>query len=236
VTGGGRGIGEGICRRLAAEGAHVIVASRTLSHAEKLAAEIGGEAVAVDVGDIEAAHAVVSAAGKLDILVNNAGIDDFDFFTKTTPERWRRLIAVNLEGVLACTHAALPPMQQARYGRIVTVGSEAGRIGSNGNAVYAATKAALVAFMKSIARENAKFGITANTVISGPVETPMLEKNRQIPKVGEKIVEAMAAGTLLGRLGTIDEIGAAVAFLASDDASFITAESLGVSGGMGIST
>jgi 2-hydroxycyclohexanecarboxyl-CoA dehydrogenase len=236
VTGGGRGIGEGIARRLAAEGAQVVIASRTLDVAEAVAEEIGAQAVQVDVGDVDAARAVVTAAGPLDVLVNNAGFDDFAYFTDTTPEDWRRLLSVNLEGVFACTQAALPAMQAAGYGRIVNIGSEAGRIGSKGNAVYAATKGALIAFTKSIARENARYGITANTIAVGPIETPLLQKARRTPEVGEKMVAAMEAGTLLRRLGTPDEVAVAVAFLASEEASYITGETLGVSGGMGIGT
>jgi 2-hydroxycyclohexanecarboxyl-CoA dehydrogenase len=234
VTGGGRGIGEGIARRLAAEGAQVVIASRTLDVAEAVAEEIGAQAVQVDVGDVDAARAVVTAAGPLDVLVNNAGFDDFAYFTDTTPEDWRRLLSVNLEGVFACTQAALPAMQAAGYGRIVNIGSEAGRIGSKGNAVYAATKGALIAFTKSIARENARYGITANTIAVGPIETPLLEKARRTPEVGEKMVAAMEAGTLLRRLGTPEEVAVAVAFLASEEASYVTGETLGVSGGMGI--
>jgi 2-hydroxycyclohexanecarboxyl-CoA dehydrogenase len=234
VTGGGRGIGEGIARRLTSEGAHVIIASRTLGVAQEVAAEIGAEAVEIDVGDAEAARHVVAAAGALDVLINNAGFDDFAYFTDTTPEQWRRLISVNLEGVFACTQAALPGMQAAGYGRIVNIGSEAGRIGSKGNAVYAATKGAMIAFTKSIARENARYGITANTLAVGPIQTPLLEKARQTPGVGDKMVAAMEAGTLLRRLGTVDEVAAAAAFLASAEASYVTGETLGVSGGMGI--
>jgi 2-hydroxycyclohexanecarboxyl-CoA dehydrogenase len=235
VTGGGRGIGAAIARRLAAEGAHVIVASRSLEPAEAVAADIGGEAVQVDVADVEAARAAVTAAGSLDVLVNNAGFDDaFDFFTDTTPERWRRLIGVNLEGMFACTQAALGPMQAAGYGRIVNIGSEAGRIGSYGNAVYAATKGAVTAFTKSIARENARYGITVNALAVGPIETPLLEKVRATPETGDRMVEAMQRMTLLKRLGSPEEVAAAAAFLASEEASYITGETLGVSGGMGV--
>lgn len=234
VTGGGRGIGEGICRRLAAEGAEVVVASRTLAPAEELAAEIGGHAVQVDVGDIEAAQAAVRDAGRLDVLVNNAGFDDFGYFTETTPERWHALLSTNVIGTFACTQAALPAMQEARYGRVVNIGSEAGRLGSKGNAVYAATKGALHSFTKSLARENARYGITVNTVAVGPVDTPLLDQTRALPN-GEAMVEAMKAGTLVGRLGTLDEIAAGVAFFAAEEASFVTGENLGISGGMGVS-
>lgn len=235
VTGGSKGIGEGIARRLAAEGAHVIIAARGLELAQEVAQELGGTAVEVDIADVERAQAVVREAGALDVLVNNAGFDDFDYFTNTTPERWRRLLAVNLEGMFACTQAALPAMQEAGYGRILNVGSEAGRIGSKGNAVYATTKAGIIGFSKSIARENARYGITCNTLVVGPIDTPLTEAARQVPGVGEKMVQAMKDGTLLRRLGTTEEVAAAAAFLCAEEASFVTAEALGVSGGMGIS-
>jgi 2-hydroxycyclohexanecarboxyl-CoA dehydrogenase len=150
------------------------------------------------------------------------------------PARWRRVLAVNVEGVLACTQAVLPGMQARRYGRLVTVTSEAGRIGSKGNAVYAAAKAAVIGFTKSIARENARYLITANCVAPGPTETPMVQAIRDMGERGATMLQAMLAGTQLGRLGTADEIAAAVAFLASPEASYITAETLGVSGGMGL--
>ena len=234
VTGGARGIGAGISRRLAAEGAHVIVANRTLDVAEEIAAEIGGEAVQVDIGDLEQADRVVREAGRLDVLVNNAGFDDPGWFTDTTPERWQRVVGVNLLGMFAVTKAALPAMQEAKYGRIINIGSEAGRIGSSGNAVYAATKGGIIAFTKSIARENARFGITANTLAVGPIETPLMDQVRAKGELGLKMVAAMEAGTLLKRLGTPEEVAALAAFIASEQASFVTGENIGVSGGMGI--
>ncbi len=234
VTGGGNGLGAAIARRLAAEGAAVAVADRDADAAAGVASEIDGEALVLDVSDVEAVDAAVAAAGPFAVLVNNAGVDDFGFFTELTPLRWRRMLAVNLEGTFACTRAVLPSMQAARYGRIITMSSEAGRIGSKGNAVYAATKGALIAFTKSLARENARYAITVNAVAPGPVETPMLEATRALGEQGPRIVEAMRAGTQLGRFGRPEEIAAAVAFLASDEAAFITGETLGVSGGMGI--
>jgi 2-hydroxycyclohexanecarboxyl-CoA dehydrogenase len=225
VTGGGRGIGAGIARRLAAEGAHVTVADIDLEPARAVAGEIGGEAVALDVADPDAVRAALGGDRTFEILVNNAGYDQFCWFTEVTPEQWRRMLAVNLEGVFACTQAVLPAMQRARYGRIVTVSSEAGRIGSKGNAVYAATKAAAVGFSKSIARENARFGITANT---------LLDKVRAQGEIGDRQIAAMIAGTQLGRLGSTAEVAAGAAFLASPEAGFVTGETLGVSGGMGL--
>jgi 2-hydroxycyclohexanecarboxyl-CoA dehydrogenase len=233
VTGGARGIGAAICRLLAQEGAVVYVGYLSSAAGPELAGEIGATAVQLDVADPDSARSAIEAAGTLDILVNNAGVDDMAFFTELTPERWRPQLAVNLEGVLNCTHAALPPMQAAGYGRIVNVSSEAGRHGSKRGSVYAAAKAGVIGFTKSIARENARYGITANNVLPGPIETPMLEANRNGPR-GEEVVAAMAAATLLGRIGEPEEVASVVAFLASDRASYITGETLGVSGGMGI--
>src|SRR5246127_2614405 len=217
VTGGARGIGAAICRSLAAEGAHVNVGYRDSSDGPELAEGIGGTAVRLEVAAPPSVGAAIEPLGTLDVLVNNAGVDDMAFFTELTPERWRPQLAVNLEGVLNVTHAVLPGMQERRYGRIVNVSSEAGRIGSKRGSVYAAAKAGVVAFTKSIARENARYGITANNVLPGPIETPMLEANRRGPR-GDEVIAAMANATLLRRIGDPEEVAAAVAFLASDRA------------------
>ena len=226
VTGGAQGIGAAIAARLAADGAEVWVGDLNLPAAEDNAKAIGGHAVALDVTDPTSARAAIEAAGTLDILVNNAGVDSFAYFTDVTPEQWRRILAVNLEGVFACTQAALPAMQQAGYGRIITISSEAGRMGSKGNAVYAAAKAGVVGFTKSLARENARYGITVNVVSPGPIETPLLRE------MEPHAIDVITKSTLLRRLGTPEEVAAAVAFLASEEAGYITAETLGVSGGM----
>jgi 2-hydroxycyclohexanecarboxyl-CoA dehydrogenase len=231
VTGGARGIGAAICRRLAADGAHVIVADIDVAAAQALAQEVGGTALPMDVTQLDLVMKAVTAAGPLTILVNNAGVDQHAFFTTTSVDDWRRLLAVNLESVFATTHAALPAMQAARYGRIVNIASEAGRMGSRGGAVYAAAKGGVIAFTKSIARENGARGITANVIAPGPIDTPLLRQ--AVARGGEKLLGAMTKATLAGRLGTPDEVAAAVAFLASRDAGFITGETLGVSGGMG---
>ena len=151
VTGGASGIGTAIARRLAAEGAQVVIGDVNDEGAAEVAAEIGAEAAPLDVTDLDAANAIVSSHGPFAILVNNAGTDDFGFFTEMTPERWRRLLAINLEGVFACTLAVLPSMQEAGYGRIVNIASEAGRVGSKGSAVYSAAKGGVIAFTKTIA-------------------------------------------------------------------------------------
>jgi 2-hydroxycyclohexanecarboxyl-CoA dehydrogenase len=234
VTGGASGIGAAIAARLAAEGAEVWVGDVDTEGAERVAGEIAGQALELDVTDLESARTAIEATGTLDVLVNNAGTDEFGFFTYTTPEQWQRVIGINLIGVFNCTHAALPAMQQAKYGRILSISSEAGRVGSKGSAVYSAAKGGIVAFMKAIARENARYGITANSIAPGPIETPLLMGAREFGEIGEKVIETMRASTQMGRLGQPEEVAAAAAFLVSDDATYVTGETLGVSGGLGM--
>jgi 2-hydroxycyclohexanecarboxyl-CoA dehydrogenase len=235
ITGGASGIGAAVARRLAAEGADVTIGDLNLEGATEVAGEISGLAVELDVTDLGSAQAAVASAGSpIDILVNNAGTDEFGFFTQTTPEQWEKVIAVNLKGVLNCTHAALPGMQEAGYGRIVSIASEAGRIGSKGSAVYSAAKGGVIAFTKVMAREGARFGVTANSIAPGPIETPLLMQAKEFGDIGEKLIENMRAGTQLRRLGQPEEVAAAVAFLCSDDSSYVTGECIGVSGGMGM--
>ena len=234
MTGGASGIGAAIARRLAAEGAAVTIADLNEEGAKEVAGEIDADAVALDVADHDAVAEVIGGLDRVDILVNNAGTDDFAFFTEITPERWKRLVAINLEGVFSCTQAVLPAMQQAGYGRIVNIASEAGRVGSKGSAVYSAAKGGVIAFTKAIARENGRYGVTANAIAPGPIETPLLMGALEFGEMGEKIVETMRNSTQLRRLGQPEEVAAAVAFLSSDDASYVTGETLGVSGGLGM--
>jgi 2-hydroxycyclohexanecarboxyl-CoA dehydrogenase len=234
VTGGAGGIGAATAARLAAEGAEVWVGDIDLDGAERVAGEVAGHALELDVTDPESARGALAAAGRLDILVNNAGTDEFGFFVYTTPEQWERVIGVNLRGVLNCTHAALPGMQEAGYGRIVNIASEAGRVGSKGSAVYSAAKGGIIAFTKAIAREGARYGVTVNAIAPGPIETPLLMGAREFGEIGEKVIETMREATQMKRLGRPDEVAAAAAFLASDDATYVTGETLGVSGGLGM--
>jgi len=234
VTGGGSGIGEAIAARLAAEGAHVYIGDIDDANAERVAADVGAKALHLDVTDPASGRAAIEEIGTLDALVNNAGNDEFAFFTDTDPDLWERVLAVNLRGVLACTHAALPGMQAAGYGRIVNIASEAGRVGSKGSAVYSAAKGGVIAFTKVMARENARYGITANAIAPGPIDTPLLRRAEELGEIGQRIIETMAAATQMKRLGRPDEVAAAVAFLAAEESSYVTGETLGVSGGLGM--
>ena len=231
VTGGAQGIGLAVVQRLAAEGCAVVFADRDAQAAEHAAAETGATACVLDVTDAESLRATIDAHGPFGVLVNNAGLDQHGYFTASVPADWRAILDVNLEAVLVATQAALPGMRAAGYGRIVNVASEAGRLGSRGGAVYAAAKGGVIAFTRSLARECADYGVTANAVAPGPIDTPLLRA--AVAAGGDKLMRAMTDATLLKRLGDPDEVAAAVAFLASDAAGYITGEVLGVSGGMG---
>jgi 2-hydroxycyclohexanecarboxyl-CoA dehydrogenase len=232
VSGGANGIGAAIVRSFAAAGARVVIADLDAASANIIAGGAGATAVRLDVSDAAKVLNAMTEHGPFDIVVNNAGVDQHAFFTDTRAEDWTRLIGINLVSVLACTHAALPAMQAAGFGRIINITSEAARLGSKGGAVYSAAKGGVIAFTKSIARENARYGITANAIAPGPIRTPMLEQ--AVAEGGEKLLRAMTDATLLRRLGEPEEIAAAALFLASDQASYITGETLGVSGGMGL--
>ena len=237
VTGGASGIGAATCRRLAAEGARVAVTDVNLEPARELAGQIDGGAYELDVrstGSVaDAVGRAESELGPLGVLVNNAGYDEFGFFTRTDEAMWDRVLSVNLRGVLAVTHAVLPGMQERGAGRIVNVASEAGRVGSHGSAVYSAAKGGVIGLTKALARESARFGVTCNAVAPGPIETPLLmSAPEQLGELGERLVKGMVARTAMRRLGQPDEVAATIAFLASDDASYITGQAIGVSGGL----
>ena len=239
VTGGGSGIGAATCRRLAGEGARVAVTDLDAGTAQSVAGELDGAAYELDVRSNASIAAAVAAAerdlGPLEVLVNNAGYDEFGFFARSDEAMWDRVLAVNLRGTIAVTHAVLPGMQERRGGRIVNVASEAGRVGSRGSAIYSAAKAGVIGFTKTVAREAARYEVTANAVAPGPIETPLLmAAPEQLGETGERLVRGMVGATQLGRLGQPDEVAAAIAFLASDDASYVTGETLGVSGGLGM--
>jgi 2-hydroxycyclohexanecarboxyl-CoA dehydrogenase len=241
VTGGAGGIGGATCRRFAAEGAKVAVFDMNMQAAQKVADEIkasGGVAAAFecDITDRAAVDAAVAATvaqlGPIDVLVNNAGWDVFKPFTKTTPDQWQRLIAINLTGALHMHHAVLPGMAARKCGRIVNISSDAARVGSSGEAVYAACKGGLVAFSKTIAREHARHGITVNVVCPGPTDTALFAEYKEGAGNPEKLMEAFTRAIPLGRIGQPEDLPGAIVFFASDDAAFITGQVLSVSGGL----
>jgi 2-hydroxycyclohexanecarboxyl-CoA dehydrogenase len=237
VTGGASGIGAATVRRLATEGARVIVADINTELARAVAADVEGTWVECDVSDTTSVRAAVAAGerelGPISILVNNAGIDRFAFFVDTTEETWDFVLGVNLRGTLACTHAVLPGMQQRGGGAIVNVASEAGRVGTVGGATYAAAKAGVIGFTKAIARESARFNVRCNAVAPGPIETPLLNSAAtEYGQLGARLKQGMIDATVMGRVGTPDEVAASIAFLASDDASFLTGHTIAVSGGL----
>jgi 2-hydroxycyclohexanecarboxyl-CoA dehydrogenase len=241
VTGGGGGIGGATCRRFAGEGASVAVFDLNLDAAEKVAAGIraeGGRAQAFrcDITDRASVDAAVIAAekslGPITVLVNNAGWDVFKPFLKTVPAEWERLIAINLTGALHMHHAVLPGMAARRKGRIVNIASDAARVGSSGEAVYAACKGGLVSFSKTIAREHARHGITVNVVCPGPTDTALFADYKEGAGNPEKLVEAFTRSIPLGRIGQPDDLPGAILFFASHDAAFVTGQVLSVSGGL----
>jgi 2-hydroxycyclohexanecarboxyl-CoA dehydrogenase len=237
VTGGASGIGAATARRLAAEGARVAVGDLDLERARDVAGEIDGVATGLDVTDTASVGRAVAAAtealGPVDVLVNNAGTDRFAFFVNTDEELWDFVLAVNLRGVLACTHAVLPTMHERGGGVIVNVASEAGRVGSQGSATYSAAKAGVIGFTKAIARESARFGVRCNAVAPGPIETPLLNSApEQLGELGARLKQGMIDATAVRRIGEPDEVAAVIAFLASDDASYVTGQTVNVSGGL----
>ncbi len=237
VTGGASGIGAATARRLAAEGARVAIGDLDEQGAKEVAGELDGFAFALDVADAASAGAGVAAVeealGEIDVLVNNAGTDRFAFFVNSDEQLWDFVLGVNLRGVLAVTHAVLPGMQQRRAGSIVNVASEAGRVGSQGSAVYSAAKAGVIGFTKAIAREAARYRVRCNAVAPGPIETPLLNAApAMLGEIGERLKQGMVDATALGRSGEPEEVAAAIVFLAGDDASYVTGQTLNVSGGL----
>jgi 2-hydroxycyclohexanecarboxyl-CoA dehydrogenase len=237
VTGGASGIGAATCRRLAAEGARVAVCDVNMDGAREVASDVDGLAVEMDVRDTasvrEAVTGTESDLGPLSLLVNNAGTDEFGFLKDTDEELWRRVIDINLVGVMRATHAVLPGMFARGGGRIVNIASEAGRVGSSGSAAYSAAKGGVISFTKTIAREGARYGVVCNAIAPGPIDTPLLNRApAELGALGQKVVDVMVGGTALRRMGSPDEIASVVAFLCSDDASYITGQALGVSGGL----
>jgi 2-hydroxycyclohexanecarboxyl-CoA dehydrogenase len=231
VTGGGGAIGSAICRRFAAEGARLLVADRVRESAERIAAECRGSALVFDIADYAAAKLAL-AQQAVDVLVNNAGWDRFQNFVDTQREDWEQLIAINLRGPLNMHHIVLPQMLARGQGRIVNIASDAARVGSSGEAVYSACKGGLISFSKTVAREVARNGITVNVVCPGPTDTPILRGFLGEGEAGQKVYDALVRAIPMKRVGQPDDIPGMVAFLASDEAAFITGQVISVSGGL----
>jgi 2-hydroxycyclohexanecarboxyl-CoA dehydrogenase len=240
ITGAGGGIGRAIALKLGSLGARVVATDIQLKGAREtvLLLEKGGArglALGTDITDRAQVQGMVQAAlnsfGQLDILVNNAGWDIIEPFVKNHPEFWEKIIAINLKGPIFCTRAVLEPMIERRYGKIVNISSDAGRVGSSGEAVYSACKGGIIAFTKTIAREMARYQINVNCVCPGPTDTPLLAELTK-GETGKKIIEAMTQAVPFRRLAKPEDIAGAVAFLASDEAGFITGQTLSVSGGL----
>ena len=223
-----------MAQRLTEEGARVAVTDIDEKTAQTTAADLDGAAgFRLDITDAAEVATTVSeiaaALGPVDALVNNAGWDRLSPFLDTDEDLWDRLIDINLRGPIRMAKAVLPSMVERQGGRIVNISSDAGRVGSTGEAVYSACKAGIIGFSKTVAREMARYGITVNAVCPGPTATPLLES-----MVGdhEKLIESLKRGIPLGRLGEPDDIAGVVAFMISDDAGFITGQTLSVSGGL----
>jgi 2-hydroxycyclohexanecarboxyl-CoA dehydrogenase len=242
VTGGGRGIGEAIAYELAAAGSAVAVwdvdGERAEAAAKAMVAEHGGRAVGirVDVTDAESVNGAVVRTeedlGPIDILVNNAGVDVIGPFLESDPASWDRIIGVNLRGPITTCHRIVRDMVARGGGRVVNLGSDAGKVGSSGEAVYSATKGGVIAFTKTLAREVASSGVTVNCVCPGPTDTALLD---QVAQASQKLYDSLSRAIPLRRIAQPSDIAPAVVFLAGDGAAYITGQALSVSGGLTMS-
>ena len=238
VTGAALGIGRAIATRLVSEGAKVAIADIDVEGAERTAFELSSSsanviAVKLDVtrlqDAIDGADYVERELGPIDILVNNAGWDKLEPFLESTPETWDKVIAINYRGVLNLCKAIAPRMQQRKHGKIVSISSDAGRVGSTGEAVYAGCKAAIIGFSKTLARELARHGINVNVVCPGPTQTALL---KEAMAGREGVLDAMAKGIPFRRLGQPEDLAGAVAFFASSDSDYATGQVISISGGL----
>ena len=241
VTGAGRGIGRAIALALAAEGAQVAVVDVDGGAAERVRGEVearGVKALALPVdltrrAQVDAAvQTVLAQWGQIDLLVNNAGWDRMQLFVESDEETWDKIITLNFKAVLYTCRAVLPVMASRRAGKVVNIASDAGRGGSSGEAVYAGTKGAVIAFSKTIAREMARFGVTVNVVCPGLTDTPLLAGMRAESVRNEKVLDAVTRAIPLGRVGTPDDVAGAVVYFASPAADYVTGQTLSVSGGL----
>ncbi len=239
VTGAARGIGEAISAALAAAGYALAIGdvdeAGAKSAAARLAESTGSQTlgVALDVADSasvnDAVQRIEHELGAIDVLVNNAGVDVIQPFVDSTEETWQRLVQINLLGTVRCTRAVLDGMRERGRGRIISLGSDAGRVGSSGEVVYSATKGGVIAFSKALAREVAKDSITVNCICPGPTDTALLD---QVAEASQKLYDGLARAIPMRRIGQPADIAPAVVFLASEGAGFITGQTLSVSGGL----
>lgn len=238
VTGAGAGIGRAIAHTCAAEGAVVVVTDLDAKAAQTVAEELGPPATwyAVDVADKASVDAMVAGAhaayGRIDVLVNNAGWDQAVNFVDSAPDLWHKVIEINYVGVLNTCRAVLPLMAAQGGGHVVNLGSDAGRVGSSGEAVYSGAKGAIIAFSKAIAREMARHQVNVNVVCPGPTDTALFTSlGGDNPRLREGLVKAIP----FRRLATPQDIANAVAFFAADEAAYITGQTISVSGGLTMS-
>jgi len=236
VTGGGGGIGSEICHQLAKSGVRLAVCDINLQNAQAVADKIGSDkakAFEVDLfnfGSIEALVAkVVLEMGHPQVLINNAGWDKVEPFLASEYGTWDKLIRVNLVASIALTKMLLPDMVEKKWGRLVHIGSDAARVGSTGEAVYSACKAGLLGFSKTVAREFARFGVTSNVVCPGPTNTALLQ---EVASENAKLVESLKRIIPLGRIGEPRDVAGMVRYFCSDEAEFITGQTISVSGGL----
>jgi 2-hydroxycyclohexanecarboxyl-CoA dehydrogenase len=240
LTGGANGIGAAIARRLGEEGCTVGILDLDGAGAEKVVGEIkgkGGKASAhtVDISDYDAVKRAVeafeAAAGQIAFLVNNAGWDRAANFLDTNPEFWRKIVAINLYGPLNVSHVVMKGMAARGFGRVVNIASDAGRVGSSGEAVYSACKGGMIAFAKTMSRELVSKGVIINTLCPGPTDTAILQSFLEGPD-GAKIAEGLKRAIPMRRLGQPEDYPGLVAFFLSDDAAYITGQTISVSGGL----
>ncbi|MFJ8260751.1 SDR family NAD(P)-dependent oxidoreductase [Rummeliibacillus sp. NPDC094406] len=238
ITGAGRGIGREIAQKLAHKGFAIVVTDVHLENANETVsriAEIGGEAVSVlcDVTKLESVENAVQNAvekfGKIDVLINNAGWDKIEPFLKSDPSTWELILNINLMGQIHTCKTILPLMIENGYGKVVNIASDSGRVGSSGEAVYSAAKGGVIAFTKTLAREMARHKININSIAPGPADTPLF---KEIGEYNEGIATALVKAIPFRRLAQPSDIANAVAFLASDEAEYITGQTLSVNGGL----